>query len=108
MGLRLNIEVLSQDLSGAWVIVRWVRASQGTCRPQSNSMGESQPGLDASPQRGVKEISRSRLRYEAQECRVPSMGLRMCQLVATLCVALALALVALGGCDPLTGFSFEP
>jgi hypothetical protein len=26
-GLKLNIEVLSQDLSGAWVTVQWVRAS---------------------------------------------------------------------------------
>jgi hypothetical protein len=30
-GLRLNTEVSSQDLTGAWVTVRWVRASQGTC-----------------------------------------------------------------------------
>jgi hypothetical protein len=30
-GLRLNTEVMNQDLSGAWVTVRWVRASQGTC-----------------------------------------------------------------------------
>jgi hypothetical protein len=30
-GLRLNTEVPSQDLSGAWVTIRWVRASQGTC-----------------------------------------------------------------------------
>jgi hypothetical protein len=29
-GLRLNTEVPSQDLSGAWVTIRWVRASQGT------------------------------------------------------------------------------
>jgi hypothetical protein len=39
-GLRLNTEVPSQDLSGAWVTVRWVRASQGTCRPQSNPVWE--------------------------------------------------------------------
>jgi hypothetical protein len=26
-GLRLNSEVARQDLSGAWVTVRWVRAS---------------------------------------------------------------------------------
>jgi hypothetical protein len=26
-GLKLNTEVLSQDLSGAWVTVQWVRAS---------------------------------------------------------------------------------
>jgi hypothetical protein len=36
------------------------------------------------------------------------MGLWMCQLVATLCVASPLILVALGGSDPLTGFAFKP
>jgi hypothetical protein len=36
------------------------------------------------------------------------MGLQMCQLVATLCVTLSLALVALGSSDPLMGFTFEP
>jgi hypothetical protein len=36
------------------------------------------------------------------------MGLRMCQLVATLCVASSLTLVALGNSDPLMGFAFEP
>jgi hypothetical protein len=36
------------------------------------------------------------------------MGLGMCQVVATLCVASSLALVALGGSDPLMGFAFEP
>jgi hypothetical protein len=33
------------------------------------------------------------------------MGFQMCQLVATLCVA---SFLALGGSDPLTGFTFEP
>jgi hypothetical protein len=30
-GLRPNTEVPSQDLSGAWVTVQWVRASQCMC-----------------------------------------------------------------------------
>jgi hypothetical protein len=34
----------------------------------------------------------------------PSMGLRMCHLLATLCVASSLVLVALGGSDPISGF----
>jgi hypothetical protein len=32
----------------------------------------------------------------------------MCQLVATLCATLSLALVALGGFDLLTGFALNP
>jgi hypothetical protein len=57
--------------------------------------------LDASPQRGVKETSQTRLRYENWKSRVPSMGLRMCQLVATPCVASSLAL---GSSDLSGGF----
>jgi hypothetical protein len=50
--------------------------------------------------RGVKKTSQLGLRYEALGCRVPSMGHRVRQLPATLCVASSLALVALGGSDP--------
>jgi hypothetical protein len=104
------------------VPLNWIR--QGLLPPpppppdqiQSWSFHASSPGnprskprwLDANPQRGVKEISQFKLRYEASEHWVPSMGLRMCQLVATICVALFLALAALGISDPLTGFTFEP
>jgi hypothetical protein len=36
------------------------------------------------------------------------MGFRVCQLLAALCVASSLALVALGGSDSMMGFAFEP
>jgi hypothetical protein len=57
--------------------------------------------------RGVKETSRLGLRYEAQGCWVPSMGLQMHQLQVTLYVASSLALVTLGGFDPTSGFQFR-
>jgi hypothetical protein len=38
-GLRLNSEVLSQDLSGAWVTIRWVRVSQGKCLSIGSNRG---------------------------------------------------------------------
>jgi hypothetical protein len=34
------------------------------------------------------------------------MGLWLCQLLATLCVALSLALITLGGSNPTGGFHF--
>jgi hypothetical protein len=55
-------------------------------------------------QRSVKETSRKRLTYEALGCQIPSMGLWMRQLLATLCVTSSLALVALGGYDLSEGF----
>jgi hypothetical protein len=85
-GLRLNTEVPSQDMSGALVTIRWVAASQGTClsigldrgiappnqirswRFHASSPGNPRrkPGqLDGIPQRGVKETTRSKLRYDA-------------------------------------------
>jgi hypothetical protein len=36
--LRLNMEVSSQDLSGAWVTIRWVRVSHGTCLSIASDM----------------------------------------------------------------------
>jgi hypothetical protein len=52
----------------------------------------------------MKEASRSGHRYKAWGCRIPSMGQRVCQLLAILCVFLSIALVALGGSDPIGGF----
>jgi hypothetical protein len=54
--------------------------------------------------KGVKKTFRSGLRYEAWGYRVPSMGHQVSQLLATLCVASFLVLVALGGSDPIDGF----
>jgi hypothetical protein len=54
--------------------------------------------------RGVKETSRSGLRYEASVCRFPSMGLQMYQLIATLCAPSSLVVVALGGSNSTGGF----
>jgi hypothetical protein len=54
--------------------------------------------------RGVKETSRPGLRYKASGCRFPSEGSCVCQLLATLSVALSLALFALGGADPTNRF----
>jgi hypothetical protein len=51
----------------------------------------------------MKETSWSGLRYEVVGCQVPSMGHWMSQLLATLCVALSVALVALSGSDQTQG-----
>jgi hypothetical protein len=56
---------------------------------------------------GVKENSQSKLKYEAWGCQFSSMGPRMHQMLATLCVTSSLALVALGGRDPTSGFHLE-
>jgi hypothetical protein len=55
-------------------------------------------------QRGVKETSRSGLKYEARGCQVPSMGPQMSQMLVTICVALSLTLVALGDSNLASGF----
>jgi hypothetical protein len=60
-----------------------------------------------STQRGMKESSWSGLRYEACGCQVPSVGLWMCQLLAIPCVASSLALVALGGSEPIGRFHLQ-
>jgi hypothetical protein len=53
---------------------------------------------------GMKETFQLGLIYEALGCQVPSMGPRMRQLLAILCVTSSFALFARGGADPSSGF----
>jgi hypothetical protein len=80
---------------------RWFHASfsGNPCR---------KPGhLNANPQRGRKETTQSRLRYNAGGRLVTSIWLQMCQVVATPCVAWSLALVPFGGSDPSGRFHLQ-
>jgi hypothetical protein len=63
--------------------------------------------LDASPQRGVKETSRSNSDTKLEDAASPQWGTGCAKILEILCDASSLALVALGGSDPLAGFTLE-
>jgi hypothetical protein len=70
-------------------------------------IGKTQTARCQFTRRGMKKTSRPGLWYKALGCRVASMGPRVCQLLATHCVALSLTLSALGGADPIGRFCLE-